>query len=154
MAGVRSLGGSAAKAEIARLMAAAKRHGEKNIYAGKRQSERVAEGIQLEASTNLEDPSATWFVTMHDISHGGVAFWSKRDVQPRTYLFVREYSAGTTRQWLPVHVKHRTVGLRGYLVGASFEIAGSPGGDGSNAPASGKSPMPRALLPGWRRPHR
>jgi len=145
-------------AEIARLVAVARRHGEKNTYAGKRQSERVAEGMQLEVSTDPKDPSATWFVSMHDISRGGVAFWSKRDVQPRTYIFVREYSSGTNRPWLPVHVKHRTVGLRGYLVGASFEVTGSPAGDGPNVSDPRRSLMPPGLPPGlppgWRRPPR
>ena len=155
MTGGSSSNAVANRAEIFRLVATARRHGDTDAYTGKRRSARVAEGMQLEVTMNPDDPSAAWAVSMHDVSKGGVAFWSKRDVQPYTCIYVREFSSGSNRLWLPARVRHRTVGIRGYLIGAAFGLA-SPS-DGKDGPTSYSPPSvvpPPMLPPGWRGPRR
>lgn len=108
--------------EIARLISIAQ-GGEADYYAGKRGTKRVAEGLQLEMTAS--DPSAGGpcsAVSMHNISEGGFAFWSRRKLEKRTSLFVREFSKDNSRPWLPAHVTHCTVGIRGFLIGAAFDL--------------------------------
>lgn len=143
------------RAEISRLLALARKHGGADKYTGKRQAARVSEGMQLEVTTDPNDASASWAVPMHDISVGGVAFWSKRDLPPYTYIHVREFSSRSDRPWLPARVKHRTVGIRGFLIGASFGFASS--GGGKDASASFRPPLvgpPPVLPPRWHGPRR
>ncbi|MGD2109481.1 MAG: PilZ domain-containing protein [Phycisphaerae bacterium] len=141
--------------EIARLVAAARKHGETDAYTGKRNAARVSEGMQLEVTTNANDPSGVWAVSMHDVSKGGVAFWSKKDLKPYTFIYIREFSGRTDRVWVPAQVKHRTVGIRGFLIGASFLLAPSADQPAPDRPQSAPPTGPPNLLPpGWRGPRR
>lgn len=125
---------SAHKREIARLIALAVQSGDADAYPGKRGATRVASGLQLEVTTDPVNASAAWAVIMHDVSDGGVAFWSKRDLSPRTLIYVRQFSPDKTRPWIPAHVKHKTVGLRGNLIGAEFDVPHSAGSAPGTAP--------------------
>ncbi|MGB2984898.1 MAG: PilZ domain-containing protein, partial [Phycisphaerae bacterium] len=66
-------------------------------------------------------PSCTWPAIMHNISEGGFAFWSKRQLRQDGSVYVREFSADNSAPWLPACVTHCTVGIKGYLIGAAFD---------------------------------
>ncbi len=108
------------RSEIARLVAAASELGAADSYDGKRDDIRVADGLQLEVRTNLAGPSAA--VSMQNVSEGGFAFWSKTKMAQRDTLFVRQFSEDNSRPWLPAQVTHCTVGIRGFLIGAAFNV--------------------------------
>jgi len=99
----------------------ARQQGEADGYAGKRQSTRFAEGMRLEVTLNPAQRSGAWGVYMHNVSDGGFAFWSRKEVPDRTTLFVREHTDDNSQGWLKARVTHCTVGIRGFLVGAAFE---------------------------------
>jgi len=94
--------------------------GEPDEYAGKREDTRLAVGVQLDVTTNLHTPSCTWPVIMHNVSDGGFAFWSKKQLRMGSEIWVREFTAENSENWLPACVTHCTVGIKGYLVGAAF----------------------------------
>ena len=111
----------AGRREIARLVETAAQQGEADQYAGKRHFTRFAEGMRLEVTLNPAQPSGARGVYMHNVSDGGFAFWSKKEVPARTTMFVREYTEDNSQGWLKARVTHCTVGIRGFLVGAAFE---------------------------------
>ena len=111
------------QSEIERLLRAAGEGGDIDSYAGKRDDVRVAEGLQLEVTTNRQDSSAAWAVTMHNVSGGGIAFWSRRDIGERTAIHIREFSPDTPHSWIPANVRHSTLGIRGHLIGALFDTS-------------------------------
>lgn len=111
--------------EIERLLHAAGQYGEGDLYRGKRHAARVSGELQLEVTTDTADPSAAWPVGMHDISDEGVSFWSKRKVSERTLIYIREFSSDNLRVWIPACVKHSTMGIRGHLIGTSFDAGES-----------------------------
>jgi len=106
------------KAEVRRLVSNAESSGEHD--AGKRNSIRFAEGMQLEVTDDPSKRSVPMAVTMHNASDGGCAFWLKRKLELRSRLFLREFSADNSLPWLPGHVTHCTQGIRGFLIGVSF----------------------------------
>lgn len=112
---------SADSGEIHRLVESAQEMGRPDRYTGKRQWMRFAAGMRLQITTNRDDPSASTHVTMQNVSEGGFAFWSKRDLPQHTIIFVREYSDDGTNEWVAAAVRHCTSGIRGFLVGAQFE---------------------------------
>ncbi|MDO8629408.1 MAG: PilZ domain-containing protein [Phycisphaerales bacterium] len=108
------------KDEVRRLVSNAESSGEHDTYAGKRNSIRFAEGLQLEVTDDPSKHSVPMAVTMHNASNGGCAFWCKRKLELRSRLFLREFSADNSLPWLPAHVTHCTQGIRGFLVGVAF----------------------------------
>jgi hypothetical protein len=141
--------------EIKRLLDAAGQDGKADSYRGKRHTERVADALPLEVTTDPGNPSAVWPATMQDISDGGLAFWSKRNIPPRTVIYIRHFSGDHERIWIPTFVTHCTVGIRGFLIGASFDIAadppaGAPRTDGS----PGAAHLPNGLSTHSGRPRR
>ena len=107
--------------QVARWMESAGQQGDADAYAGKRHFMRFTEGMPLEITLNPDRPAALWSVYMHNVSDGGFAFWSKKEVPARTSMFVREYTDDNSQGWVKAKVTHCTVGIRGYLVGAAFE---------------------------------
>lgn len=107
--------------EINRLVVTAGEDGAPDEYAGKRDSTRFAVGMRLDVSTDPDVPSCTWPAIMHNISEGGFAFWSKRQLRQDGSVYVREFSADNSAPWLPACVTHCTVGIKGYLIGAAFD---------------------------------
>ena len=107
--------------EIQKLITSAQEQGTPDRYTGKRRWMRFTAGMRLEISTDTGIPSASMHVTMQNVSEGGFAFWSKREFRQNSPLFVREFSAEGDREWVPGQVRHCSVGIRGYLVGAEFE---------------------------------
>ena len=113
--------------QIRRLVNAAKEGGEEDCYSGKRRWPRFMAGMRLEITTDPDDHSAAWPALMHNVSRGGVAFWSKRGLRARDSVFVREFGDDGAHCWLPAQVQHCTVGLRGYLIGVAFGSTSLPG---------------------------
>jgi hypothetical protein len=111
----------AGEGDIARWVELAGNQGEADTYAGKRHWTRFAEGMRLDVTLNPAQAGGSWGVYMHNVSDGGFAFWSKKEVPRRTSLFVREYTDDNSQGWVKAKVTHCTVGIRGYLIGAAFE---------------------------------
>jgi hypothetical protein len=111
----------AIQAQVGRWIAAAGASGEADGYAGKRHATRFADGLYLEVTLDPAKPSATWGVYMHNVSGGGCAFWSKREVPLRGMVSVRHCGEDGPGPWIAARVTHCTRGLRGFLVGVSFQ---------------------------------
>ena len=109
------------ESEIDHLVESARGFGEDDGYAGKRHWTRYRAGMQLEVTTDPANPAATMSVVMEDASSGGCAFWSRRELGRRTAVYVRRFPADDESDWLPAVVHHCTVGIRGFLIGVSFE---------------------------------
>ena len=84
----------------------------------------------LEATSDPENPADVCGVTMHDMSEGGIAFWSRRQFPFKKPVYVREYRPDIPGVWLVTVVTHCTTGIRGYLIGAEFDVSpgATPGG--------------------------
>jgi len=111
---------SQAEAEIARLVEHARLRGEEDPYHGKRAWSRYNAAVQLEVTSDPQSPASGWTVTMHNVSMGGFAGWSKTAMQRHDTLYVREFTSAGDRPWLKAIVRHCTHGIRGYLIGAEF----------------------------------
>ena len=103
--------------ELRRLIKAAGNYGAADDYAGKRTGTRFAAGLLLDVTTDPADSSAVWPGQLHNISEGGFSFWSKRQVEYRAIVYIREFSPDGSGVWVPGQVIHCTLGIRGYLVG-------------------------------------
>lgn len=107
--------------EILKLVTSAREQGVPDRYTGKRRWMRFYAGMRLEITTDPAVPSASVHVTMQNVSEGGFAFWTKRELRPYTPLFVREFSADGDQEWITATVRHCTAGIRGFLIGGEFE---------------------------------
>jgi len=106
--------------EINRLMQSALAVGRPDAYSGKRDQTRYVMGMPLQLSIDPNDPSVTWNGIMHNVSGGGFGVWSRRKVDTKSLLYVRDNSGSAYTPWLKAEVRHISAGLRGYLVGAAF----------------------------------
>jgi signal transduction histidine kinase/CheY-like chemotaxis protein len=132
---------SSEKEAIRRLIRRGWEEGRCDIFLAKRRWFRYKLGLRLDVTTNPDDPDASWACIMHNVSGGGVGFWSRRELTSDSVVFIREYSADNRGEWIQVRVSHCTVGIQGYLIGASFELqlppdSGSGEFRGSADPAS------------------
>ena len=107
--------------QIKRLVQHARQQGKPDGVPGKRRWPRFTTGMRLEVTTDPSRPSLAVAAIMHNVSEGGFAFWSKRELSARTQLFVREFESEGELDWLPARVRHCTSGILGHLVGAQFE---------------------------------
>ena len=110
---------------VRRLVESASRGGHPDVYEGKRGAARVAAAVPLDVTTDPTVPTCAQAVTMHNISLSGFAFWSRRQLPRGTPIYVREFSADNSKPWVPARVTHCTIGLRGFLVGAAFDVRAS-----------------------------
>lgn len=108
------------RAEVNRWVENAQQNGDFEHYAGKRHATRFNDGMLLQVTVNPAVSPGRWNVYMHNVSEGGFAFWSKKDVQARAQLWVRDAAAPGNTGWMEAWVTHCTRGIRGFLVGASF----------------------------------
>lgn len=106
------------KDQVARLVAVAGESGEVDQYTGKRGTHRISEGVQLEMTDDVNKKPVA--VSMHNVSETGCAFWIKRKLDVHTPLFIREFTADNSADWLRAWVTHCTQGIRGFLVGVAF----------------------------------
>ena len=116
---------------VAQLVATARLQGEADTYPAKRRWIRYTIGLQLDVTTDRNDPSASWPVITHNISGGGVGFWSKHRIPLGTSVWVREWTRQRSGPWLAASVVHSTVGIQGHLIGVTFENATAPDSQGN-----------------------
>ncbi len=103
---------------VPQLVQSAADCGEVDTYAGKRHRARISERMQLEMTDDLgKKPDA---VSMHNISESGCAFWIKHKLAPHTPVYLREFTADNSAEWMPAYVTHCTQGIRGFLIGVAF----------------------------------
>lgn len=110
--------------EIERLVATAGAVGEPDQYTGKRAARRFAVGMRLDVATDPNVPACLWPVIMHNICDGGFAFWSRRQLRNGGEIWVREFTSDDSAPWISAWVTHCTVGIKGYLTGATFDRPG------------------------------
>lgn len=107
--------------EIIRLLdiASAGQCAGSDVYLGKRRERRFRLALQVDMTRSKE--STTVFpATMHNISATGIAFWVRREIEPATRVYIREFSDDPKATWVTATVTHCTVGILGYLIGAEF----------------------------------
>ena len=122
---------------ISKLLKDAREQGVADSYSGKRCGVRYRAAMQLDSTTDTDDRTADWPVTMHNVSGGGCAFWSRQELVTGTPILIRPFGSDDEGGWIPACVQHCANGLRGYLVGAAFDDP-LPPDDVSNAePAEG-----------------
>jgi hypothetical protein len=109
--------------EIARLVAIAKQDGASNGYSGKRAEARTINALYLEVTSNPKKFEDAWGVTMHDISAGGISFWTRQPLPINNTIYIRECTEYNSRPWIVAHIRHRTRALQGQLIGAEFAVA-------------------------------
>ena len=138
--------------ELGRLLARGVEHGQKDAFAGKRDWPRYRIGMRLEGKTDTSSQSQPMALRMHDISGGGFGCWSKEPLEDGTQLYVREWSADPSSEWVPARVRHCTLGLGGYLIGAavddplpvqSTQAAGEANSTDAGSTADGPRPRER-----------
>ncbi|HSW45652.1 MAG TPA: PilZ domain-containing protein, partial [Phycisphaerae bacterium] len=112
------------KQAISELLERARQEGELDPYVGKRHWKRYRYGTRLEVTRDPAVFASSWYATTHNVSGGGIGFWSKQAFSLGDPLFVRERCAGKPGPWLPGHVRYCTLGVSGYLVGVSFDQPG------------------------------
>ena len=108
------------------LLERAQAQGKPDIYRGKRDWTRYALGTRVTVTTDPTRRAASWDVNLHDISGGGVGFWSRRRLSVGAEIHVLDDADVSTPRWLPAYVTHCTIGLRGHLLGAAFHEPGIP----------------------------
>ena len=122
--------------EVKRLMRIAEESGMPDSYSGKRASQRVKTSLRLELTTDLSQTGDLRTISMHDLSESGLAFWSKQRFQRSTTVYLREFSDDQPWPWLKAQVTHCTNGIRGFLIGAEFELPAPRG----RAPSGPRAP--------------
>ena len=95
--------------------------GEPDTYAGKRAWTRYRLGMRVEATTDPTRPSASWHVNIHNVSGGGIAFWSTAHLPNALAVWIRDCVENEKPRWLKGRVAHCTVGLRGHLIGVELD---------------------------------
>jgi len=103
------------------LLTLARKHGERDVYAGKRAWVRYVLGMQIDVTTDPTTPSTAWSVVMHNVSGGGIGVWSKRALPVGSLIHIRDHTHANSSVWLPARVTHSTIGFRGHLIGALFD---------------------------------
>lgn len=114
------------EAELARLLGTARERGKPDAYIGRRCWKRYSLGMSLEVTTAPDTPGASRIVRMHNISGGGVGFWSDQELAKGARIYVREHNESRPGVWLPGRVSYRALGINGYLVGMMFERPAPP----------------------------
>jgi hypothetical protein len=111
---------------------------ERDEHNGRQVAPRLASGILLDATTDPHTPSCAWPVIMHNVSDGGFAFWSKRQLRTGSDVWVREFRSDESADWLRAVVTRCTVGIKGFLIGAAFVATH----EASNAPSGSTRERP------------
>lgn len=110
------------QAVVSELLANARRFGQRDVFNGKRRWSRFQVGMRLEAQliNSGADQAEIWPVTSHNISGGGLGFWSHRQLPDHTRLRLREWT-GADGAWISATVVHSSLSIGGYLVGVRFD---------------------------------
>ena len=93
-----------------------------DAYSGKRETKRFSEEMPLEVMLDPKKPTRISNVYMHNASVNGCAFWHKKKIAPRTTVRMRAYGDEGVDPWVTACVAHCTIGIRGFLVGVTFDV--------------------------------
>ncbi len=108
-----------ASARKPQLLNRAKNEGKRDVYSGKRTWTRYIIGARVKVSLDPTRPSAAWDVSLHNISGGGVGFWSTKEIEESQTIYILD-TDGQAPIWLAARVAHCSMGMRGHLIGAMF----------------------------------
>lgn len=106
--------------EIKRLTRLAAAIGRPDKYAGKRKSPRFRADLWMDLSLNPAE-SKVMQVTANDVSPGGISFWTRKELELGTHIYLRDASDEKPHPWIPLVVTHCVTGLKGFLIGGEFE---------------------------------
>lgn len=106
---------------FARILDEARRKGTAELSPQPRRWPRYCLGKTLEVCTDTARPQDSWRVTMHNISAGGLGFWSDRPIPNETTVYVRDPHVADASGWAPTKVARCSAGIGGFLVGTSFQ---------------------------------
>ncbi|TWT44104.1 Alginate biosynthesis sensor protein KinB [Phycisphaerae bacterium RAS1] len=134
---------SANEHAVVELVASARRYGQRDVFNGKRRWSRFQVGMRLEAQLADVSEAEVWPVTSHNISGGGLGFWSTRELADHTRLRLREWT-GNDGAWIPATVVHSSLSIGGYLVGVCFD---NPIGEDRTDEKAAKAPKPKTVRP-------
>ena len=104
------------------LVSTASERGKLDPYVGKRRWARYSIGLPLEITLDPNIPAASWKVLTHNISGGGLGFWSKQAYVEGETIYVREWSEDRPGEWLEGIAQYCTLGISGFLVGVAFAM--------------------------------
>mgnify|MGYP005855644061 CR=1 FL=1 len=112
---------------ITSLLDKARADGRADVCVGKRRWRRYRLGAPLEVTHDPDVCGATWRVITHNISGGGLGFWSSHAFALGDRLYVREYHDGQDSQaWVRSRVCYCVLGINGYLVGVAYDHPADP----------------------------
>ena len=97
-------------AQAPELLKLAREQGEPDVFAGKRKWARYSLGVRAEVTTDPTNPQAGWSVITHNVSGGGIGFWSKRSLPHGTAIHIKDLSEDKSKVWIPAKVTHCVVG--------------------------------------------
>lgn len=111
---------SDSRREIARLVASAARSGKPDVFFGKRRWLRYTVGMPMEirgpTGSGLPDTAV-----MHNVSGGGFAFVSPREIAAGTSFALRSTCGEGDSRWVTARVMHCAPGVGSFLIGAAFD---------------------------------
>lgn len=111
---------------IQNLLDKGRTNGREDPYGGKRRWRRYRLGTPLEVSFDPQVCGGSWRVITHNVSGGGLGFWSSHAFTRGERIFVREYMENGSAVWLTGQVSYSVLGLNGYLTGVAFECPTAP----------------------------
>jgi len=114
------------EAEMARWLGTARERGRPDAYIGRRRWKRYLLGLSLEVTTAPNTPGDFRIARMHNVSGGGVGFWSDQELPRGMRIYVREHSSKRPGLWLAGTVSYCALGINGYLVGMTFDQPALP----------------------------
>lgn len=112
--------------EIVRLLSKGRDAGRRDVFPGKRRWARFQLGLPLQIMIGRGQSAETLSAVMHNISGGGIGFWSRRALSVRDQILLREETGSGRADWTPIQVTHCAVGIKGFLIGARFESPCEP----------------------------
>lgn len=107
---------------VRRLVRSARANGALDGMDGKRKSQRFRFCASLEFTSDPTRSARTTAAKMHNVSEGGLSFWSKKRLPPNRQVFVRSLVDGNPTEWVPAVVCHSTRGIMGFLIGVEFQL--------------------------------
>lgn len=140
---------------LARLVEEARRDGVPDAYRGQRRWTRYRLGKPLEIAADLSLAGGSWQVITHNLSGGGLGFWSRCAFSVNQRLYLRELPTDGYAPWVEARVTYNTLGLHGYLVGVCFETPIEPENsfDFRQTPSDPTADDPPASVRSQSRPH-
>jgi len=119
MAGSHNSSSATMTSRKPQLLQRAKREGKKDVYSGNRIWTRYSISTLVRVCTDPAHSSDAWHVSLHNISGGGIGYWSTQEASVGSTIYICD-TDDHTPIWLAAEVVHCSVGMRGHLIGAVF----------------------------------